>query len=104
MAIDWSALADAVVEDLEATGEAFIDKLDADQRPILIKAARDIAEATGQLITDAENEEVHKETIEFAKGTLLVESTLTALRAEKRIRAAVESALTRLAAVGLSLL
>lgn len=102
--MDFEALANELLADLQASGAAFWGELNEDQRPIVEQAARDLAEATVLLVADAKNADLHRSTILHIKSTLESEATLAALRASARLRRALMGALTRLVEVGISAL
>jgi len=104
MPVNWENLASEMLDDLKATGETFWNKLNAEQRPILEKAVKNIARASLSLITDPGNADVYKEVILAAKGTIMAETELAAMQAEKKLKSALWSGLQRLVGVGLSLL
>ncbi len=104
MPVDFDALARETLADLVKTGSDFWDKLNEEQIPIVEQAVKDLAKASLNLVTEPDNAEIHKESIRFIKSTLASESTLAALLAAERLRSALMGALSRLTAVGLSLL
>lgn len=104
MPVNWEDLASEMLDDLKATGEEFWDKLNAEQRPIIEQASKDIARASLLLVTDRENADLHKEVILAAKSTITSETALAALQAEKKLKASLWAGLQKLVGVGLALL
>ncbi len=102
--INFEDLASEMLDDLKSTGQDFWDKLNDEQRPVIEKAAKDIARAALLLVTDKENADLHKEVMLAAKSTIASETALAALQAEKRLKAALWSGFQKLVGVGLSLL
>lgn len=102
--IDFKALGDEMLSDLKATGEAFWDKLQEDQKPIIEQAGKDLAKYSLLLVTDPANADLYKEMILAIKSTLSSETTLTAIRASERLKESLQRALKKLMAVGLALL
>lgn len=102
--LDLKALADGILDDLKGTGEAFWDQLNDEQRPIIEKAAKDLAKASLGLITDPDNADIYQELILAAKVMIGSETVIAALDAQERLKDAVQSALKKLVGVGLALL
>ncbi len=102
--LDFKALAEGILDELQDTGGAFWDKVQDDQRPILKQAAKDLAKASLGLITDPDNADIYQEVILAAKVTIGSETALAALEAREHLKDAVQSALKKLVGVGLALL
>ena len=101
---DFEALASEVLDDLKATGTAFWEELNEDNRPIVEQAAKDLAKYSLKLITDPANADIYKQDIGFIRSTLESEAALVALQAANRVKEALQRGLAKLVNVGLTLL
>ena len=100
----FKGLGDAVLADIKATGEAFWNDLQEDQKPIVERAARRAAELSALLITDPANADRHKRSLTFVWATLQAEAAVTAFRAEREIRQAIGRNIMRVANLILGLI
>ena len=88
--INLERLADDVLEDLKAMGENFWRQISAEQVPIVEKAARGIAKLALLAVAEPDKRGEHMADIMHLRGTIESEAALTAMRANERIRAAIQ--------------